>query len=54
MQPLLLTASRYTGYTRRNSRFSFLTGTALVAGKNTNERPSAETSQGGGQNGEEE
>ena len=39
MQPLLLTASRYTGYTWRNDRISFFTGTALVAGKSTNERP---------------
>ena len=40
MQPLLLTASRYTGYTWRNNRISFFTGTALVAGKSTDKRPS--------------
>ena len=37
--PLLLTESRYTGYTRRNSMFLGALRTAGLAGKNTNERP---------------
>ena len=39
MQPLLLTASRYTGCTWRKRRFFSITGAALAAGKSTNERP---------------